>query len=383
MKFRCTPKPLWVAATLLLVLVPGAAGADGTVEPVKLDMFVGQVHVLRDVRVETVAIGNGKLIKVKTMPRNQILIIAEKPGSTSLHLWHKDGTESAYNIRITESDPELRVRREKMIHMDVRIVEFRKQALRKLGINWAKQADGPGFALAGDFQSSTLFRGSSGNQIFKDLPLNVRPFQAWFGIATEITSRINYLATTGDAVTLAEPKLSCRNGGVAKFLAGGEVPYPVTTSLGQTNVEFKEYGIRLNISPVADPTGFIAAKILAEVSQIDPSVTVRDVPGLITRRTETEMNVREGETIVISGLLNGETSRDVDKIPGLGDIPILGWLFKSENFRNQLTELVIFVTPRISDPASPVDAARLRAARARRDARLKEMQQVLQFELLE
>lgn len=380
MKVRCTPWPVRLAACLALMLA--AAGARA-LEPVKLDMFVGQVHVLRDVALETVAIGNGKLIKVKTMPRRQLLIIAEKPGSTSLHLWHKDGTESAYNIRIAEADPELRVRREKMIHMDVKIVEFRKQALRKLGINWAKQADGPGFAIAGDFQSSTLFRGSTSNATFDNLPLNVRPFQAWFGIATEITSRLNYLATTGDAVTLAEPRLSCRNGGVAKFLAGGEVPYPVTSALGQTNVQFKEYGIRLNISPIADPTGFIAAKILAEVSQIDPSVTVQDVPGLITRRTETEMNVREGETIVISGLMNAESSRDTDKIAGLGDIPILGWLFKSENFRNQLTELVIFVTPRIFDPGVSPDADRLRAARERRGARLEEIRGVLDVDLLE
>lgn len=349
----------------------------------KIDMFVGELKVLEDIDVDRVAIGNGKLIKVQSLPDAQLLIIAENPGSTSLRLWHKDGTTSDFNIRISETDPEPRVKLESMIHMHVKIVEFRKAALGKLGIDWTKDINGPSFAVAGDALTSTLFRGTVDNPIFDNLPRAVKPFETYFGIATEITSRIHYLAASGDAMTLAEPRLSCRNGGVATFLAGGEVPYPVIGVNGQTNVEFKEYGIKLNISPVADPSGIIAARLLTEVSQIDPAVNVLGAPGFLTRKTETEMNVRAGETIVISGLLNAESSDDVDKVAGLGDIPILGALFRSKAYRNNLTELVVFVTPEIMEVDSPLNKKQIERAQERSEQRKAAIQDKLHYGIMD
>jgi pilus assembly protein CpaC len=349
-----------------------------------LSFFVGELKVFNNVDVERVAIGNGGIIKVELLPNHQLLLIAESIGSTYLHFWNKNGSESEYNIKVEKSDPHVRLRRKSMINMDVKIVEFRKAALSSLGVDWSKQFSGPGLAIARDFKSSTLFRGSSSSDIFNNLPLNVTPTQTWLGIATEITSRINLLASNGDATTLAEPRLSCRNGGSAKFLAGGEVPYPTTSALGQTNVEFKEYGIKLNVSPlVDDQTGLIATKILTEVSQIDDAVSVNGVPGLLTRRTETEVNVYDGETIVLAGLLNAESTKDLDKLPGLGDLPIIGWLFKSEDFRRSVTELVIFVTPRIFTPDSPLNKDRVDKFRAERKKRLEKVKDKLHFGLME
>lgn len=342
-------------------------------------MFVGETKVLENISVKRIAIGNGALLKTKILSDRQLLLIAEKEGSTTLYLWHPDGRESSMNIRISKDDPEVRVRLEKMIHMDVKIVEFRKSALETLGVDWSKSMDGPTLAVAGDLQTSTLFRGGSSNPIFNNLPNAVKPFQAYFGIATSITSRINYLGSNGDAFTLAEPNLSCRNGGQAKFLAGGQVPIPVRGVNGEITVQFKDFGIILDINPFADESGVIYAKIKTEVSSVDQSVTVLGVPGFLTRRTETEMNVRENETIVISGLVSADMAKDVGKIPGLGDMPVLGHLFKSTNFRNQNTELVVFITPKVFTPESAENKRDIDIARQRAEKHKKVLDKRLQF----
>jgi len=373
----------YIAAIFLgiVFMTPGISNAKTELN--KLDMFVGEIKVLDDMDIARVAIGNGSLLKVKILPKQQLLIIAEKEGSTSLRLWHKDGSERALNIRITAQDPERRVRLEDMVKMDVKIVEFRKAALKSLGINWQKSIDGPSAAFAKDWAANDLFRGSSQNEIFDSLPNRVSPLQSYFGIATEITSRINYLASNGDAFTLAEPNLSCINGGSATFLAGGEVPIPVRGANGEITIQYKKYGIQLEISPVAGPNGVISADLMTEVSQLDQSVNVMGAPGFLTRRTSTQMNVHDKETIVISGLLNSENAKDVNKVPLLGDIPVLGHLFKSTDFRDSQTELAIFVTPRIvyADTQSNLD--RIAEMKSRADKRMEIVKDRLDMNLMD
>ncbi|HWS74328.1 MAG TPA: type II and III secretion system protein, partial [Quisquiliibacterium sp.] len=145
------------------------------------------------------------------------------------------------------------------------------------------------------------------------------------------------------------PSLSCRSGGTAKFVAGGELPIPFTTGLGNASVMFKEYGIKFDVNPVVSETGVIAARIATEVSAINFDVRVKDVPGITKRRAETEVDLREHETLVIAGLLSEESSRGIDKLPALGDVPVLGHLFRSRAFRDQQTELVVFITPRFAN----------------------------------
>ncbi|MGQ7848682.1 type II and III secretion system protein family protein [Granulosicoccus sp. 3-233] len=319
------------------------------VSTVNVDMFAGEVKVLGKVDVSRVAIGNGDIIRAEVLQTGELLVIGEMEGSTSLRLWHSDKTQSDYNIRVSSSDPETRVRMETMVRMRVRMIEFRKSALGKLGIDWSDSAAGPGFAIAGDAVGNNLFRlpaeGLSGN-----LPNTIKPFSTYFGVASSITSRINFLASTGDATTLAEPVLSTTNGGSASFLAGGEVPYPSVGANGQTVVQFKEYGIKLNVSPRIDALGNVRTLVETEISQLDPAVSVQGTPGLLTRRAQTQVNVRSGETIVISGLLSAESSKDVDKLPGIGNLPVIGSFFRSKNARNAVSELVIFVTPEIVEP---------------------------------
>ncbi len=126
-----------------------------------------------------------------------------------------------------------------------------------------------------------------------------------------------------------------------------------------TSVVYKEYGIKLEIEPRVDANGIIRAHIASEVSAIDNAVTALGAPALTTRKTTTEFNVREGETIVLSGLLSRDVSNSVDQVPLLGDIPILGNLFRSKRYQNKETELVVFVTPYIMDKRTPELAERV------------------------
>ncbi|MVF12530.1 hypothetical protein FT643_10295 [Ketobacter sp. MCCC 1A13808] len=232
-----------------------------------------------------------------------------------------------------------------MILLDVQVVEVRRDDLMDVGVEWAATAPGPFYELLGeahgvlDFDKYASFFGF-GYEEGTSEPL------------TEIGSTINLLQTKGIARVLAQPKLVTKSGSKAEFLAGGEVPIPIRGADGELTVEFKQVGVILDFEPIADPDGFISTKINVEVSAVDDSVEVLGIPGFISRKTSMEMNTQTGQTMVISGMLQAEDSKSVSKVPGLGSIPIIGELFKSRDFQQKSTELVIFVTPYFIDPDS-------------------------------
>lgn len=232
-----------------------------------------------------------------------------------------------------------------MILLDVQVVEVRRDDLMKVGVEWSGSAIGPFYEMEGEFNGV----------------LDFDKYYSFFGFgreqgtsnpATEFNSTINLLQTNGIARVLAQPKLVTKSGSKAEFLAGGEIPIPINGRDGEITVEFKQVGVILDFEPVADPDGFISTKINVEVSAVDESVTVRDIPGFTSRKTNMEMNVQTGQTMVISGMLQAEDSKAISKVPGLGSIPIIGELFKSRSFQESTTELVIFVTPYLIDPDS-------------------------------
>jgi len=159
----------------------------------------------------------------------------------------------------------------------------------------------------------------------------------------------------GAVRVLSQPRLVCASGQKAQFTAGGEIPIVMVTQ-NQSSVEFKKFGILLDITPTADRSGNIATEIHAEVSDVDRSISVRangfDMPGLRVRDVKTSVTVRDGETIVLSGLFNYSEDKEVSKVPLLGHIPILGELFKSRSFVERKTELAIYVTPRMISPGT-------------------------------
>jgi pilus assembly protein CpaC len=243
----------------------------------------------------------------------------------------------------------------------VRIMEFKKTALERIGIEWTSPSTGPTVGLrVGRFQAL------AGPRSFANL-------------GTDFVSKINLMVTDGDAVELAAPHLSTRSGGEATFLAGGQIPIPTTNTTGQSNVTFKDYGIKLNFKPVTDGDNNVLIKVETEVSTVDNSTVVQGIPGFLTRRTSAEANVRNGEPMALSGLVDTNLSNNVNKIPLLGDIPVLGQLFRSSEFRNNRTEMIVFVEPRVVE-ASSKDARQAEETAARIE---KKRDQLLKDNLVE
>ncbi len=225
----------------------------------------------------------------------------------------------------------------RMVELDVEFVEVSKNSLDRIGVRWPTEIDAK---LDVRYNYTHVLRGGGAD------------LSALNGQALGTTSfGLSLALQDGISRTLARPRLVTASAKEAKFLAGGELPIPIVTQ-DRIYVEYKEHGVRLEITPVVDGSGTIQTKILTEVSDIDDSVQVMGVPGFITRRVDTEVTVRDGETIVLSGLVSQSESKDVVKWPILGQIPIIGELFKSRRFRERQTELVIFVTPRLVDPVS-------------------------------
>ena len=374
--------------------------------PAEMEMFVGETRVLPSPKVARIAVGNGRVLSASVVDERDILLIANDPGATMIHTWASDGRTRRYNVQVRPADmsrttreileflsgsnnvraravgdrvlvegqnltdeqlfridelakryPQIvnfttRVGWERMILMDVKVVEFKKDKFLELGVRWATSAPGFNAGVAGDIIRGGFVvnppAGTGGIEGIETLPRPIDPFRWYFGIVSAISSRLNLLEREGDAVVLATPQLTARSGSSAKFQAGGEIPYSVVGRDGFVTVQFKNFGIILEVKPRADSTGAIRSEILAEVSEPDASVsTLQGVPGLRTRRTQTEFNVRAGETMVLSGLLDRRKGVTYERVPGLGRIPILGHLFQSKRFADGETELVIFVTPTI------------------------------------
>jgi pilus assembly protein CpaC len=378
----------------------------------EIEMFVGETRVIAEPNAGRLAVGNGKALSAAVLDDKEILLIANEVGVSSLHIWTRNGHNRRLKVNIMPGDtarisweiaaflatipntkaavigdkvivegdnlsdrdlgkidelakryPQIvnftnRIGWEKMIVMDVRVVEFPITALKEIGLKWSATG---GIAIGGVWMpfkrgntspyAIDLISGQNNpapivdnpNDIYQGVPLT-RSFTALSVLNMGLNAQLNLMEQNGTATILAQPTRSARSRSKATFLAGGEFPYSVSNVNG-TTILFKPYGIRLDIEPRVDHNGVIRAKILSEVSDIDTSISTISGPALRTRKTETEFNVMEGGTIVLSGLLKRDASTSLDKVPFLGDIPVLGALFRSKRFQNNETELVVFVTP--------------------------------------
>ena len=188
-----------------------------------------------------------------------------------------------------------------------------------------------------------------------------------FGLAgkllgLDLLSAIDLGETIGQVSTLANPNLTALSGETATFLAGGEIPIPIAQGLGAVSVEYKQYGISLAYTPTVLSDGRISLRVRPEVSQLSSDGAVQfngtTIPALTTRRAETTLELGSGQSMVIGGLLQNSHNNSVDKTPGLGDVPVLGALFRSNGFRRNETELVIVITPYLVKPVN--DAAEIK-----------------------
>ena len=240
---------------------------------------------------------------------------------------------------------QLAVTQPNQVNLRVRIAEVKRSILNKFGINMD-------FLLSGDIALS----------LFTNFPVALTGATFAQGSGStgnlDITGLLDALADDGLVTILAEPNLTALSGETASFLAGGSFPIEVAqsgTAGGATvfTVEFYDFGISLSFTPTIVGNNRIHLHVIPEVSTLDFSVALANgTPGLTIRRTETTIELASGQSFAIAGLLSQSTSENLSKTPGLGDIPILGALFKSEQFRREETELIIIVTPYLVRPIS-------------------------------
>ncbi|HEX8705235.1 MAG TPA: pilus assembly protein N-terminal domain-containing protein [Myxococcaceae bacterium] len=421
---------------------------------------VGTQKVVTIPGITRIALGDPSIAEVKTIGNNQVLIIGQNEGKTTLLIWKSSGQRVSYLIAVRRQDPneiisEIKKLLGEIEGVSVRMVGDRiyldgqayttqdadridqvvslypnvksfvkiapnakklvaqnlNAAFQKAGLrNVQANVVGSTIFLEGsvesqqDLQKAELITKAIGEKVenllvvgikrmilsevqFVEIRRNSRDrygiryptditgsttvsaaisqelFPGTFGAGTSIIGMqagsefsIGFQGNDGYGRLLAQPKLVCASGEKAEFLAGGQVPIPLITN-NQFSVEFKPYGVILNLRPTADRNGNIQTEIEAEASEIDTSVAVSfggsaSVPGFRTRKVKTNVTVRHGETIVLSGVFSHDEQKAVSKLPGLGHIPIVGELFKSRAFDSTKRELVIFVTPRIVNPDS-------------------------------
>lgn len=267
------------------------------------------------------------------------------------------------------------------VQLEVKIAEVSRSGMKQMGLNFMNFRDwNMGIFSGGSFTGTANLTGGgtpartttelnpatgviSSTTVAGGAPMQISsltevgsPFGAAFQLAfhavnDDILAILGILKGQGLARMLARPTLVTMTGQEADFLVGGEFPVPVAGESGETNIEFKKFGIMLRFTPTVVGRETITLKVEPEVSNVDYALSVFSggvaVPGLKTRRGSTTLQLKDGQTFVMAGLLKEETRTVVNKIPLLGDIPILGALFTSKEFQKQETELVIVVTPRL------------------------------------
>jgi len=303
-------------------------------------------------------VGDPKVADVQPSGNDAFILTGLMPGATSLMVWtacSKIPRQSMIFVTgrataaltsaasVPSEDPMLLAQ----VQTDIRFVEVSRTKL--------KEASTSIFGTRGNFLfGSPRTLPTVGGIVRPSLPVNNDMFNLSFATGKTLLM-INALEGSGFAYTLARPSLVALSGQSASFLAGGEVPIPVP-SAGSDNVsiEYKEFGIRLTLTPTVIGKNRIALKVAPEVSELDFTNAVNIagtlVPALTVRRTDTSIALADGESFVISGLISTRNSSQVNKFPGLGDVPILGAFFRDNSINREERELLMIVTPHLVQP---------------------------------
>src|ERR1017187_917747 len=243
------------------------------------------------------------------------------------------------------------------VKLKVRFAELDRSKLNQFGINLLFLGNNTGSSTTGQYGSQTFNKiggGDAASAVVSDV-MNLFYFNFTHGLGLTIKD----LQDKGILEILAEPDLVTINGQTAKFLAGGEFPFPMIQpgSGGGTatvTIQFRPYGVKLEFTPYVNPDGTIRLKVAPEVSALDYTNVVvisgYTIPSLSTRHIETEIEVKDGQSFGISGILDHRTTDSFSKMPGIGDIPVLGQLFRSKSQNHSIMELIVVVTPTVVNP---------------------------------
>ncbi|WP_312320597.1 type II and III secretion system protein family protein [Stenotrophomonas sp.] len=383
----------------LLVPLPASARAD-----VILQVREQQPWTL-PANLERVAIADPGVADVVMLKGRQALLVGKTAGTTTLLLWHRTQTEpqrlqvevrSAVQGALSDGDDlQLTVQEQQgllqgstpsllahersrkaaqatlgregqladvstissggVVQVDVKVVEFNKTVLRQIGMNFANQNNGFSYGVVRPGGVMPTISPPVGTTSTTD----ANPLSSAFGLVFKSfthnwAANIDLLQSNGMARVLAEPSLVALSGQSASFLAGGELPILEPQGLGTTTVTFKPFGIGLTVTPTVLSPDRIALKVAPEASDLNYAAGIAyngvQIPSITTRRADTTVELGDGETFVIGGLVSSSVSSNVDKVPLLGDLPIIGSFFRSLNYKKEEKELVIIVTPRLVQP---------------------------------
>lgn len=378
-----------------------------------IHLYIGESRLIRGLKSSRVVVGTDTIMTAVVLDNREVMLFGNGPGSTTLQVWDTANTMRTFRVNVKGTDtgkllkdvqallsdiPNARVHAvgdkvvidgrdlgdenlhriaaltkqfdssvinltdyqrehggwDQMVILDVKVVEFKnRERVRDLGIRWASATAGPTFGIAGDIHASRL---RNGDRYYvqpvpgvADVARPLAPFRTFFGLASTLASMINLMATDGEAIILSEPQLASRHGRKASMNVGGRIPFAVVAGLGAVEVRYERFGVILEMTPWIGKDGMIQAKIKAEVSDRDTSLDVNGLPGFRERMVETVFNVNDGETMVLSGLVQRLKSTATQKVPGLGDVPVVGALFRNNHDEVRESEVIIFVTPKIVD----------------------------------
>jgi pilus assembly protein CpaC len=380
-------------------------------------MAMAQENILMDVNqssclntggdIARVAIANPAIADITVISKTEMLVVAKKMGTTTLYIWTNDGMRQEYTVNIQDHDTEtsaavakmigysgigvekigdkillsgtvknqleksraekvaelygekvvnlLEMTHPEQIRIEAKILEISTDKVKKLGIQYAN-------ASAIDTDTGIVTIGSTGIFGFGQTFSNSRDSStSKMGGYADINATLQALITNGDAKILSQPSMVTMSGEKANILIGGEIPIPMSNSEGQITVEWREYGIKLNIEPTVDAENKITSKVNAEVSTLDSSSAAAinlsnglSIPALRSRKAETVIHLSSGSTMVIGGLLSSDEGKQVTKIPFLGDLPVLGRFFRSTSTSKEKKEIIILVTPTLVDETTPI-----------------------------
>lgn len=399
---------------VLALLLCGAAplAAQDATQTGDLDLATGGQSVIETpATVVRVAIADPAIIDVLPVSANEIVVNGKAAGTTSLLVWTSAGQRSAFNVRVSPdasnlqsdlrrlfpgedvsvttngksvvltgkvSNSGVRARMMKMaaaslgdsssvvneletpqpgqILLKVRFAEVSRSALERAGLNLLYTGS-DGTVIGSSTGRPAPFSGDLGQGgSLSTLSDAVNLFT--FSPDLNLTALLSALESNGLFRSLAEPNLMASHGVEASFLAGGEFPYPVLQgggNSGAVSIVFKEFGIKLDFTPYIQPGGNIRLVVAPEVSSLDfangLTISGFNIPSILTRKASTEIELGEGQTFAIAGLIDNNMVTDYDKVPVLGDIPILGSLFRSKEIRQNRSELLVLVTPYIVQPS--------------------------------
>ncbi|MDQ7728165.1 type II and III secretion system protein family protein [Halomonas sp. SpR8] len=308
------------------------------------------------VKIERLAVGNPDVANVQLISDRAFLISTARGGATNVTVWTTCSDQpreitlmvtgqasQALSQQAAPSAPNV----PPQVQTDIRFIEVNRSRLRDIGVSLFGRSSNNVFASPGVVGNLT-----SGFE----MPLANNEFNLVVGGGSRrVMAALSALETSGFAYTLARPSLVALSGQSASFLAGGEFPIPVPSSGSDSvSIEYKEFGVRLTLTPTVVDGQRIILKVAPEVSELDfvNGITIEGttVPSLSVRRSDTSVSLASGESFIISGLISTNSSAQVNQLPGLGSLPIIGAFFRNNQTRTEERELLMIVTPHLVQP---------------------------------